>query len=66
MDLRFIRRYVERNPYTGGFTLDTDALAKDPSLRALLRAAWDAGYGAGFDDGVADCTVEQANVNPYT
>ena len=65
MDLEFIRKYVERNPYTGGFTVDVVALEKDPALRALLRAVWTDGYGAGADDIIMDCTVEQAHVNPY-
>lgn len=65
-ELEFIRKYIERNPYTNSIMLDLPGLGNDPSLRALLRATWDAGYNAGFVDGDGDCTVEQANVNPYT
>ena len=64
--LRFIRKYVERNPYTGAASVDLEALSADPALRELLRLVWDAGYSGGFDDGVGDCTVEQAHRNPYS
>lgn len=64
--LRFIRKYVERNPYTGSASVDLEALSADPALRELLRSVWDAGYSGGFDDGVGDCTVEQAHRNPYS
>ena len=66
MNLEFIRKYVERNPYTGGFTVDVSALEKDPTLRALLRDVWADGYGAGADDVILDRTVEQGSSNPYT
>lgn len=66
MNLEFIRKYVERNPYTGGFTVDTVRLAEDPALRAILRDVWAAGYGAGADDVILDRTVEQGSANPYT
>ena len=65
MDLEFIRKYVERNPYTGGFTVDLAALEKDPALRALLRAVWTDGYGAGADDVIADVSWEQAKKSPW-
>lgn len=65
MDLSFIRKYVERNPYTGGFTLDTSGLEADPALRELLGQAWEAGYWGGFDDGVGDCLAGEQTVNPY-
>ncbi len=64
--LGFIRKYVERNPYTGAPVVDLEALAADPALRALLSRVWNEGYGGGFDDGVGDCTVEQAHRDPYT
>ena len=66
MDLGFIRKYVERNPYTGAAVVDLEALEKDPSLRALLRTVWAEGYGCGADDIIMDATVEQACKNPYT
>ena len=66
MDLEFIRRYVERNPYTGGFTVDTARLAEDPALLGILREVWAAGYAAGADDVILDRTVEQGSANPYT
>lgn len=65
MDLEFIRKYIVRNPYTGGYVLDVVALEKDPSLLALLRKAWAEGYDGGLDDGISDCTVEQAHRNPF-
>ena len=63
--LRFIRNYVWRNPYTGSPVVDLEALVEDPALRALLSRVWNEGYGSGFDDGVGDCTVEQAHRDPY-
>lgn len=66
VDFSFIRKYVERNPYTGSASVDLEALSADPTLRAILRDVWDAGYSGGFDDGVGDCTVEQAHRNPYS
>lgn len=64
-DLQFIQRHVSRNPYTGSAVLDVDALAGDPRLLALLARVWDAGYGAGFDDGICDSSVETQSRNPY-
>lgn len=65
MDLSFIRKYVERNPYTGSAGVDLEGVAEDAALKRLLREVWDAGYNSGFDDGVADCTVESQSGNPY-
>lgn len=65
MDLEFIRQYVERNPYTGGFTVNTELLAASPELRALLRAVWTDGYGAGADDVIADVSWEQSKKSPW-
>lgn len=65
MNLDFIRKYIVRNPYTGGYVLDVESLEKDPALLALLRSVWADGYNGGLDDGISDCTVEQAHVNPF-
>lgn len=64
-ELRFIQKHIHRNPYTGGACLDVADVMADPALRDLLRAVWDAGYGAGFADGDGDSYVETASVNPY-
>jgi len=64
-DLDFIRRYISRNPYTGGFYLDAEGLSSDPAYRAVLASVWAEGYGCGADDIILDCSVEQAHQNPY-
>jgi hypothetical protein len=64
-DLLFIQRHVHRNPYTGASSLDVDALLAEPRLLELLSRAWEAGYGAGFDDGICDSSVESQTRNPY-
>lgn len=63
--LRFIQRYVHRNPYTGSACFDEAEAEESREFKALLADVWDAGYNSGFGDGVGDCTVEQAEVNPY-
>lgn len=65
MDLSFIRKYVERNPYTGAAGVDLEGVANDPALKALLGSVWEAGWEAGLDDGVMDSTVEESHRNPY-
>ena len=64
-ELEFIRRYVSRNPYTGGFYLDVEGASKDPALRAFLASVWADGYDSGADDIILDHTIEQAYQNPY-
>lgn len=54
-----IRRMITRNPYTGGFFVDEDALVN------FLDKVWRKGYDAGFDDGVCDSSVENQAVSPY-
>lgn len=66
IDLSFIRKYVERNPYTGSPVVDLDGIAGDIELRRLLWHVWQDGWEAGLDDGISDCTVEQGHSNPYS
>jgi hypothetical protein len=63
--LDFLRKYVERNPYTGGAVFDIEAASKDPSWKRFLATIWTAGYDAGFMDGDGDSYVEQQHNNPY-
>lgn len=64
-NLGFIRRYVQRNPYTGAAVFDESAANASPELRELLSSVWEAGYSAGFVDGDGDSYVESQAVNPY-
>lgn len=54
-----IRRLIERNPYTGGFSLD------ESGLQELVAEVWDSGYDAGFTDGDCDSSVETQTLNPH-
>lgn len=54
-----IRRLIERNPYTGGFSVD------EHGLQEFAAELWEAGYESGFADGDGDSYVETQSVNPY-
>ena len=63
--LRFIQKYIHRNPYTGAACFDEADAEGSREFRALLREVWEAGYEAGFSDGDGEAYVESQTVNPY-
>lgn len=63
--LRFIQKYVHRNPYTGSACFDEGEAEESREFRALLYSVWEAGYEAGFADGDGEAYVESQTQNPY-
>ena len=63
--LRFIQKYIHRNPYTNSACFDEADAEGSREYRALLREVWEAGYEAGFADGDGESYVESQTQNPY-
>jgi hypothetical protein len=49
-----------RNPYTGGFYVDTE------KLRKILASVWDSGYLSGLDDGINNALYADLSGNPFS
>lgn len=63
--LRFIQKYVHRNPYTGDACFDPAEAEGSGEYLRLLWEVWESGYSAGFSDGDGESYVESQTVNPY-